>query len=442
MKKTPLYDRLKEYSAQNPARFHMPGHKGGELPIPELTAAAGLDVTEIPGTGNLYCAGAPFDGAQRLWAEAFGFEFCQFLTGGSTLGLHTGLALLCRPGDRVLVDRSCHRAVFHAMALLDLEPVYLERPWLEGENLIGPIVPELVDRALERCPDIKTVCITSPTYAGILSDVAEISHIVHGRGGKLLVDGAHGAHLPFLGLRPFAGADAVTASAHKTLPALGQGALLFTNGLDPDQVRRTASIFGTSSPSYLILASMDAARPWLEGEGGAAYRRTARRVAALRRKYPALDGLPLDPARLTLKALDGPALARALEDRGIFPEMEDGGHVVFICTPWDLRGNFDRLEGALEELEDRLGDCPPIPAPPLPERACSLRAALLGESRKKVLADCLGEIAAQAVAPYPPGVPVIAPGERIGKKELAYLREIGYNTGSEVRIAAEPSADK
>ena len=119
---TPLCDVLRSYAARNPARFHMPGHKGGPLPLPELSAAARLDVTEIPGTGNLYLAGEPFDSAQKPWAERFGFDHCQFLTGGSTMGIHTGLSLLCAPGDQILVDRNCHRAVFNAMALLDLEP--------------------------------------------------------------------------------------------------------------------------------------------------------------------------------------------------------------------------------------------------------------------------------------------------------------------------------
>ncbi len=111
-----------------------------------------LDVTEIPGTGNLYLAGEPFDSAQKPWAERFGFDHCQFLTGGSTMGIHTGLSLLCAPGDQILVDRNCHRAVFNAMALLDLEPVYLERPWLEQENLIGPITPEQVEICPEKPP--------------------------------------------------------------------------------------------------------------------------------------------------------------------------------------------------------------------------------------------------------------------------------------------------
>ena len=434
----PLYDALTGYAACGPARFHMPGHKGAFLPAPELAAAAPLDVTELPPTGNLYTAGPPFDEAQRLWAELFGFEFCQFLTGGSTMGIHTGLTLFARPGERILVDRNCHRAVFHSMALLDLEPVYLERPWLQEERLIGPVSPKDVEYHLDRCPDIKTVCITSPTYAGVLSNIGAISRIVHARGGTLFVDGAHGAHLPFLGLEPFWGADGVVVSAHKTLPALGQAALLFTNGAEPEQVRRTASIYGTSSPSYPILASIDLARDYLTGEEGMhRYRRTALRVAELRERFPSLrpgPGRSLDPARFVLSVRDGPAFAKKLEERGIYPEMEDGGHVVFICTAQDGDGVLDRLEEALSQLEEDMGTCPPLPPPPLPERVCSLRKALFAPSRGKLLADCRGDISAGQIAPYPPGVPVVAPGERIGKKELAYLEKVGYTMLSEVRV--------
>lgn len=434
---TPLYDALRGYADKKPLRFHMPGHKGKFLPVPELAGLAALDLTELSPTGNLYEAGEPFDSARRLWAELFGFDCCQFLTGGSTVGIHTGLTLCARPGSRVLVDRSCHRAVFNAMALLDLEPVYLERPWLRSENLIGPVSPEMVEKMLDRHPDIKTICITSPTYAGVLSNIGVISRIVHARGGKLFVDGAHGAHLPFLGLAPFWGADVVTVSAHKTLPAMGQTALLFTDGFDSDLVRRTASVFGTSSPSYPMLASLDVAREWLTGEEGFhQYRQAACRVTELRQKFPGLRpeyGLSLDPCRFVLKVKDGPAFAKQLEERGVYPEMEDGGHVVFICTAQDSDEDFYGLERVLEELRNQMGNCPPVPAPPVPERMISLRSALFAPSRVRPLEDCEGEISACQIAPYPPGVPVVAPGERISKKELAYLREIGYNMLSEVR---------
>lgn len=432
---TPLYDALRDYAAQNPARFHMPGHKGRPLPAPELAGLPAIDVTEIPGTGNLYEAGEPFNSAQTLWAEIFGFNHCQFLTGGSTMGIHTGLTLFCRPGDQVLIDRGCHRAVYNALALLDLEPVFLERPWRTEDNLVAPFSQEDVEKALENHSGIKTVCITSPTYAGLLSDVAGISKQVHKRGGKLFVDGAHGAHLPFLGVDAFSGADGVVVSAHKTLPAMGQTALLFTNGVDPEQVRRTAALYGSSSPSYPMMASMDLARQWLL-DHPEDYRRAAARVDDLRKKFPSLgERLPCDPTRLTVKVKDGPAVARTLESMGIYPEMEDGGHVVFIITGSDREADLDRLEHALEELRDQMGDCEPLPAPPLPERALSPRAALFSSTETLSLANSLGRVAACQLAPYPPGVPVVAPGEVISKKELSYFKEIGYNI-REVQVVA------
>lgn len=424
---TPLYDALHSYAAQKTARFHMPGHKGNPMPAPELAAVAAIDLTEITPTGNLFEAGEPFDSAQQLWADLFGFDHCQFLTGGSTMGIHTGLTLLCRPGDKILVDRGCHRAVFNALALMDLEPVYLERPWMPQHNQTGPFTPELVEKALLSHPEIKTVCITSPSYSGLLSDIEGISRVIHAHGGKLFVDGAHGAHLPFLEIHPFRGADVVAASAHKTLPAMGQSALLFTNGIDPAEVRRTASLYGSSSPSYPLMASMDVARQWLL-DHPEEYRRAARRVAEFRAHYPALgEELPLDPARLTIKVKNGPEFAQKLEDWGIYPEMEDGGHVVFICTAMDTEENFARLDEALTRLRGEMGDCPPLPAPPMPQRVRSIRQALFAPQESLPLRDCEGRVAAGQLAPYPPGIPVVAPGEVISKKELSYFKQIGYN---------------
>ena len=439
---TPLYDTLRKYADREPLRFHMPGHKGIIYQPSDLRWMAPIDVTELPETGNLYEAGEPFDSAQALWAELFGFDRCQFLTGGSTMGIHTGLALCARPGEKALMDRSCHRSAFNALALLDLEPVWLERPWLREENVVGPISPGEVEKALEEHPEVKTVCITSPTYAGVLSNIGAISRIVHAHGGKLFVDGAHGAHLPFLGLAPFWGADCVVVSAHKTLPAMGQSALLFASGFDPDLVRRTASVFGTSSPSYPMLASLDVVRDWMIRWGTEKYRQVAVQVAELRQKFPSLTdrpyhGFSLDPTRFVLKVKDGPAFVEKLGKRGYVPEMEDGGHVVFICTCQDTGKVIPYLTKHLEELRDMMGDCPPIPAPPLPQRVLSPRAALFAPSRLLPLELCEGELSACHIAPYPPGVPVVAPGERISKKELAYLEKIGYNMLSEVRVISE-----
>lgn len=433
---TPLYDALIQYAAREPARFHMPGHKGKALPVPELAGLSQIDVTELPATGNLYEAGPPFDLAQSLWAQIFHFDDCRFLTGGSTMGLHTGLTLFCSPGDKILVDRGCHRAVYNSMALLDLEPVFLERPWLSEQKLTGPFSKQDVEKKLAAHPEIKTVCITSPTYSGLLSDVAGISEAIHAHGGKLLIDGAHGAHLPFLGVDAFFGADGVVVSAHKTLPAMGQSALLFTRGVDPARVRRTASIYGSSSPSYPMMASLDLARQWLL-DHPREYPRAAGRVAELRRDFPSLGaGLSLDPGRLTLNVKDGPSFTRCLEASGIFPEMEDGGHVVLICTAQDTDADFDRLRGTLEGLRSQMGPCAPLPPPPLPARALSPRQALFSPSVTLPLTSCEGRISACQLAPYPPGVPVVAPGEVISKKELSYFKKIGYNK-KDVQIVDE-----
>lgn len=426
---TPLYDAIRAYAAQKPARFHMPGHKGSFLPVPELQSIAPLDVTEVEPTGDLFSGGEPFDTAQKLWAERFGMDNCLFLTGGSTLGLHAALALFCRPGDQVLIDRGCHRAVYNALALLDLEPVYLPRPWRAGEGIAGPISPTDVENLLDSHPNIKTICIASPTYSGVLSDIKELSHIIHARGGNLIVDGAHGAHLPFLGVDAFSGCDALICSAHKTLPALGQSALLFTNGVDPRRVRQMTSVFGSSSPSYPMMISLDCARGYLDGKGMEEYRRVARRTAALRAAFPSLQEgeLRLDPTRLTLTSPDGNALAQALEGENIWPEMADSGHVVLILTAQDSEDDLHRLEEALQRHRNLLGTPPILPPPPMPKPVRSLQEALFAPVERLPLENCLGRVAAGQLAPYPPGVPVVAPGEVIGEKELAYLREIGYN---------------
>ena len=221
----------------------------------------------------------------------------------------------------------------------------------------------------------------------------------------------------FLGMDAYRGADAVVVSAHKTLPAMGQAALLFTNGIDPGQVRRTAAIYGTSSPSYPILASLDTAREWLEGPGAGEYGRVARRTAALRCRFPSLcPPLPLDPTRFTLKVKNGPAFTGQLESRcNIWPGDGGRGHVVFILTACDGEEALDRLESVLEGMEEQMGDSAPLPPPPLPERVLSPAGPVRPSGGPSSGAD-RGAGMHLPAGPLSPGVPVVAPGERIGKK--------------------------
>ena len=427
---TPLYDSLRALAGQGPLRLDMPGHHGKPLPG-NFPWPSGLDFTENGSTGDLF-GGAPdaIQESERLWARRLGFDSCLFLTGGSTQGVHAGLALLAGQGSAVALDRGSHRSAYHALALLDLAPQFLPRPWLAGDGVTGPILPETVETALKNSPEIKTVCITSPTYYGVLSDVPAIAAVCHAHGAALMVDGAHGAHLPFLGDSGYQAADVVVMSAHKTLPAPGQTALLLANSFALSELQRWGSVYGTSSPSYVLMSALDAVRDYLEGEGAARYRETARLTDALRRRWPSLrgrDGLALDPTRLTLHSPDGFALADALRRRGVYCEMADRGHVVCILTCADGEAEVNRLERALAET-GLTGPASPCPAPPEPpEAALTPRRALFAPRESLPLADSAGRIAACQIAPYPPGVPVIAPGERIEKKHLAYLAQIGYN---------------
>ena len=430
---TPLYDALRRFAAENPLLLNMPGHHGRVSPVENL-ADISIDFTETPRTGDLLGgSGDAIEAAERLWAERFDFDSCLFLTGGSTQGNHTGLALLAGAGGGVAVDRGSHRSVFHAMALLDLTPHYLSRPWMPEEGICGAMDPEEVDALLTQHPEINTVCITSPTYYGVISDIPAIARVCHAHGAKLMVDGAHGAHLPFLGYEGFSAADVVVMSAHKTLPALGQTALLFANGYDMDALRRMGSVFGSSSPSYLMMASLDVAREWMETEGREAYTQAADIVENFRGVFPAVcpGRLTLDPTRLVIRCGDGFAAEEQLLRRGICPEMADSGHVVFIFTGADGGKEGGRLAAALKEVFSVIPavEGSRLPPPPLwPERMLSLRQAFFSAAERLPLGESEGRISAGHLAPYPPGIPVIAPGERIEKKHLAYLRRIGYNT--------------
>ena len=272
-----------------------------------------------------------------------------------------------------------------------------------------------------------------------------------------MVDGAHGAHLPFLGNFDLAAADLAVVSAHKTLPAPGQSALLLavgsrTAGASPRptadalasrcftqaELRWAASLTGSSSPSYVLMAALDVCRAYMEAEGAAAYRETAEAVAALRRHYPSLTegDAPLDPARFVLRCSGGFAAQERMEALGVWPEMADAGHVVFIPTCADGPEQFARLRAALDSLPP--GECPPFPPPPpLPEAVLTPRQALFSPRVHLPLARAEGRVCAQQIAPYPPGVPVVAPGERICKKSIAYLDEIGYNTREDIAVVPQ-----
>ena len=434
---TPLYDQLKKLEGESPLWLDMPGHHGKDLlRLGDWTA---LDRTEHSVTGHLFEGGDEIEAAERRWARRWGAEGCICLTGGSTQGNHTALHL-CGAGGFLLADRGIHRSVWNAMALLNITPIFIERPWLEEEELTGPISREQVEKAWETCPQAKAVILTSPTYYGIISDIPGISAFCHEKGMRLIVDCAHGAHLPWIGLpNPCEqGADLTIISAHKELPAPGQTALLLYNGFAPEEVRRSASVYGSSSPSYWMMAALDKTLDFMEEDQG--YQTLVNNLlpafrAALAEETRFRPVKTDDPARLVISTANtgytGFQTAEKLEEKQIYVEMVDLTHLVCITTCADDEKVFRRLLSALKELDRQApGESrrePLPPPPPLPEWVCSPRQAMFAPWERKSLAQCLGRVSAGQIAPYPPGVPVIAPGERIEKKHLAYLEKIGYN---------------
>ena len=452
---TPLYDMLAASARRDTARFHMPGHKALPLPGGVWRDITALDVTELSYSGNLYTeTEGPIRDAEHLLASLYGTPRALFLTGGATQGVLSMLAAVTSPGDAVLVHRNAHRSVFHALALLDLDPHYCASetvlPFGAGDGLD----PSQWDAALAQTPGIRAAVVTSPSYYGVLSDIPALSAVCRRHKIPLLIDAAHGAHLPFTGTdkrppsaqipadgNPVAqGADIAVFSAHKTLPALGQSAfLLASSSVDCDRLRYFTSVFGTSSPSYPLMASMDLARAELSEKGFAAWARAADFGRSLRKKYPhVLSGDHLrygtsDPCRICLCTGDGYADALMWErEYGILCEMADSVNIVLIVTAADSPAWHTRLENAIARLPRRA--FPDIPPLPNAEKVLSPRQAMFSPSEALPLGQCAERIAGVPLAPYPPGVPLVAPGERIDKIHIEILTNLCYTIDEDIRV--------
>ncbi len=441
--------------------LHMPGHKRNTALLP-TDNPYGLDITEIDGFDDLHEAEGILAEGMRRAARLYGSGRSFYLVNGSTGGLLAGIAACTAPGDTVLVARNCHRAVYHALALRGLRPVYLLPPVDEDFGIAGSLPPEVVERALTKHPESRLVVVTSPTYEGVLSDIAAIAAIAHRRGIPLLVDEAHGAHLGFSPLFPGgavrAGADLVIQSLHKTLPALTQTALLHVSGerVDGERVRRALAVFETSSPSYLLMASADRCIRLLETEGESLFAAYEARLCAFDRRMEGLrrlrvlgkgrdhaDAHPaiaaLDPGKLVISArgtaLTGPALMRLLrEEYGLELEMAAGDYAVAMTSICDTDEGFGRLATALEALDRQMRELPPSEAVPMPDRVETVLPIGEAENRPaaaRPLRESAGRVAAEYVWVYPPGIPLLAPGERVPP---AFPAELERLTAAGLRV--------
>lgn len=454
----PLYESLEALAARDTLRFHMPGHKGR----PVFSAFADvfpLDFTETYGTGNLYEEEGPIRAAEQLAARYYGAHDCHFLTGGSSQGIHAMLGAVCGFEGQVLLDRACHKSTAAACALFGLSPTFVYPETAEPFGFSGLLDIGEVARALAAAPAAKALLVVSPSYHGVVQDIPALAELCHSAGKMLLVDAAHGAHFPAVGLpSPVqAGADAAVLSAHKTLPALGQGAfLLLADTVDTRKMRQTEAMCGTSSPSYPIMASLDLSRAWLEGVGRHAYRTIMGANARLReaidtrtpfRAVGTRDFARLDPCRLTVfcaqAGISGHALAQRLfAEHGIVCEMADERNIVCIITGADKPVDLLRLRRALVREGKRLPaeapPLPPLPAMPHSIRERSVRDAWFAPHETVPLADAAGRVCARAVTPYPPGIPLLWPGEKITPAHIEFLTHRCYTKEEKLAVLRLP----
>ncbi len=436
-----LYESLIEYARQDIYPMHMPGHKRNQdfhMDNPYF-----FDVTEVEGMDDLYHPVGILKYSMEHIARMYGAEKSFLLINGSTAGILAAVSACCRRGQTVLMARNCHKSVYHAAFLLELEQKYIYPSFVTGTQIVTGITKEDVALALEKTQNVKCVVLTSPTYEGFVSDLSEISSFLHEQGIPLIVDEAHGAHLRWNAVFPEsaveAGADLVIQSAHKTLPSLTQTAVLHYQStlVSEEEVRRFLGIYQTSSPSYVLMASVDRCYMWLQEEGKAAFEAYVKRLRRFYKRMHSLKTLRLlsgekrDPSKIVVltagSGITGPELTRCLrEEYKIETEMELSDYVIAMTSVADSEQGFRRLENALLKIDGELvgrevekgeGEKRYIEA----EYYCNAYEAVYCEGKERLIHKAAGEISKEYVYVYPPGVPVVIPGEKLNESMIEYL---------------------
>ncbi len=368
-----LYEKLTAYSESDAYGFHMPGHKrngrlqkklGQNLPF-------SIDITEITDFDDLHHAKGILLEGETLAASLYGSEETHFLVNGSTVGILSAILGSTKKGDKVLVARNCHKSVYHALELNELSPIYVYPQYETDGGLGGEISPKDVECALENHPDLQAVILVSPTYDGIVSDLASIARLVHARKIPLIIDEAHGAHFGFHPYFPKRaldqGADVVINSLHKTLPSLTQTALIHMKGpyADKKRIRKYLHMLQSSSPSYVLMASMDACVRFLINEGEKVFSEYADLLKNTREALEKLKHLRLieaehfDPSKLVISVdqadISSHELSRRLwEDYHLEMEMTAGHYVLAMTSVGDDAQGMKRLVDALFAIDDSI----------------------------------------------------------------------------------------
>lgn len=445
---TPIADFIRRYAASDTARLHMPGHKGRAF-----LGCEPYDITEIAGADALYEADGIIAKSEQNAAALFGTAKTLYSTEGSSQCIRAMLCLCmtCRKSSMsrtVVAARNVHKAFVFAAALLDFE---IE--WIFPEQMTSLCACKISPAALH-----KTLCamsappaavyITSPDYLGGMADVAALAEVCHRHGTVLAVDNAHGAYLRFLSpsLHPIdLGADICCDSAHKTLPALTGSAYLHISKRAPEtflqQAKQAMALFGSTSPSYLTLASLDLLNAYLSGDYRERLADTAARIDALRARLQSngWHTLPSDPLKLTIDAAaagtTGSALADRLRTHGMECEFADPETLVLMLTPENTPEEIDRIAAAL-----CVCDSPARPWPALPaargKQICSVREAIFAPHETVCVSNALGRICGAPTVSCPPAIPIAVSGEEITEEALTLFAHYGIGEVDVIRSSA------
>ena len=468
----PLFEQLQHCAQRSTAAFHTPGHKAGRGVDPRLLKAWGegmlqADLPELPELDNLFAPSGVIAEAQLLAAQAFGAEQTWFLANGSTGGILAAILATCCPGDAILLPRTVHRSVVSGLILSGARPVFVAPAYDSG--LVGGLTAVDVAEALQQHDDIRVVMVVAPSYEGICGETEAIAHLCHQRNIPLLVDEAHGPHFGFHpDLPPRAlslGADLAVQSTHKVLSALTQAAMVHVQGerVDRDRLSQSLAIVQSTSPNYLLLASLDLARRQMATQGEPLMEQTLALANDARQRLRGLDGLgvvelpedlpgftSLDPTRLTVDVsglgLTGfEADEQLCEDFGVVAELPSLRNLTFIISLGNRQSDIDRLVDSFVRLSGArlsgevkgkvrgreqlpLGDFSSFVGL-TPEVVCTPREAFYGKQQVVELEAAIGLVSAETVCPYPPGIPVLLPGERVTRQAVAYLQQVQAQGG-------------
>jgi arginine decarboxylase len=465
---SPLFDTLLNHAKNRVVSFHTPGHKNGRGIDPRMRAFTGrnmyyMDVTVFPEVDSLHDPQGPIKKAQQLMARAYGVEHSFFLVNGSSVGNMSMLMSACAPGDSVIVSRNAHKSTMAGIVLSGVWPIWIQPKVDQNLDILFDSSPDQVEEALNKFPEAKAVFVTSPTYNGVATDLVKIAELCHSRGKILLVDEAHGPHLKFHKDLPVsaveAGADMCVQSTHKILSALSQGSVLHVQGdlIDPARVKHIVSMVQTTSPQYITLASLDLARRQavLHGErmlgrvmkwaeDGRRRINTLKHLTCITRKDIQDRGYDMDVTKLTVNVtrtgLSGHEIEDILSEKyRVQVDAADLFNLIAIMGIGSDKSDMDRLVDALSEIDHKYHGSAQNWLLEIPTLATEMvmlpRDVFLRLKAKRVpLSKAAGHISAQTLTPYPPGIPVLIPGERITNTIVNYLQELA---GKDIRVVGQ-----